>query len=30
MTMAIPAIKGRKILLVDVEKKSFLMEHGVA
>lgn len=30
MTPAIPAIRARKILLVDVEKKSFLMEHGVA
>jgi hypothetical protein len=29
MEMAIPAIKARKILLVDVDKKSFLMEHGV-
>ncbi|OPX64887.1 MULTISPECIES: DUF432 domain-containing protein [unclassified Methanoregula] len=30
MTPAIPAIRARKLLLVDVEKKSFLMEHGVA
>ncbi len=30
MTLAIPAIKARKILLVDVDKKGFLMEHGVA
>jgi hypothetical protein len=29
MELAIPAIKARKILLMDVEKKSFLMEHGV-
>jgi hypothetical protein len=27
--LAIPAIKARKILLMDVEKKSFLMEQGV-
>lgn len=29
MELAIPAIKARKILLVDVKKKGFLMEHGV-
>jgi hypothetical protein len=29
MEPAIPAIKARKLFLVDVEKKSFLMEHGV-
>jgi hypothetical protein len=29
MTLAIPVIQARKILMVDVEKKSFLMEHGV-
>ncbi len=29
MELALPAVKARKILLVDVEKKGFLMEHGV-
>lgn len=29
MELAIPSIKARKLLLVDVEKKGFLMEHGV-
>ncbi|HII98711.1 MAG TPA: DUF432 domain-containing protein [Methanoregula sp.] len=29
MELAIPAIKARRIILVDVEKKTFLMEHGV-
>jgi hypothetical protein len=30
MELAIPAIRARRILRVDVEKKGFLMEHGVA
>jgi hypothetical protein len=29
MILAIPVIRARKILMVDVEKKTFLMEHGV-
>lgn len=29
MTLAIPVIRARKILNVDVERKTFLMEHGV-
>ncbi|PKL68457.1 MAG: hypothetical protein CVV30_11140 [Methanomicrobiales archaeon HGW-Methanomicrobiales-1] len=29
MERAIPAIKARKLLSVDVEKKGFLMEHGM-
>lgn len=29
MEMAIPAIKGRKILLMDVDKKSYLMDQGM-
>ncbi len=29
MELAIPAIKARKLLLVNVEKKEFLMEHGM-
>ncbi len=29
MELAIPAVKARKLLMVDVEKKGFLMEHGM-
>jgi len=29
MELAIPAIKARKLLRVDVERKGYLMEHGV-